>query len=212
MKGKPGQDSREGTVIGLTGPMCAGKNAAGEILSRRGFLVLDTDLVAHQALRDVAPAVLAEFGSIAEARGISLVPNGTDIDRRALGRILFSDPALLARHESIIYPRINQLINEFIDAHPKEIVVINAPLLHKSPVLDRCSFVIFVSACAAVRFSRALRRDKLPILQIFKRFYAQRHLFAQYLAKNVDIQRVNNHGTTGVLAKELDKLLARRGY
>lgn len=212
MEDSSGKGARGGTVIGLTGPMCAGKNAAGEILSSRGFLVLDTDLVAHQALRDVTPAVLAEFGALAETRGIPLTLDGGEIDRRALGRLLFSDQALLSRHESIIYPRINQLINDFIDAHPEKIVVINAPLLHKSPVLDRCSFVIFVSACAVVRFFRALQRDKLPVTQIFRRFYAQRHLFAQYLAKNVDIQRVNNHGTTRVLAKELDKLLARRGY
>lgn len=209
---KPGNGTKNGTVIGLTGPMCAGKNAAGEILSRKGFLVLDTDIVAHQALRDVAPAVLAEFGPIAEARGIALVATDGDIDRRALGSLLFSDPALLARHESIIYPRINQLIDEYIDASPDSVVVINAPLLHKSPVLDRCSFVIFVSSCVAIRFIRALRRDKLPILQIFTRFYAQKHLFAQYLAKSVDIQKVNNHGTTRVLEKELDKLLALRGY
>ncbi|HNY18203.1 MAG TPA: dephospho-CoA kinase [Treponemataceae bacterium] len=240
-------------VIGLTGPMSSGKNVAGAILERLGFAVVDSDQTAHQALIDVQDSVLAAFSGIARDRGLTLLTPEGCIDRRALGALLFSDPALLARHEAIIYPRINALLSAFIDEHaaagsktpaasitpagcnaraasdshaernapatpspnekaPLRGIVINAPLLHKSPVLDRCNFVIFVDSPLLMRLVRARKRDKLPFRQILARFSAQKHLFAQYRAKNVDIQRVQNRGSIRALEKRLVILLSRRGY
>ena len=199
-------------VIGLTGPMCAGKNRVGEILEKRGFAVVDADKVAHQALVDVTDQVAAAFGDIAASLGTELKNPDGSINRRALGSLIFSDPALLARHESIIYPRINELLGTFIDEHRDRPVVINAPLLHKSPILDRCDFVIFVDAWPIIRLFRALRRDKMPLSQILARFSAQKNLFAQYLSQNVDTVRVQNKGSIRALEKRLIKLLSIRGY
>jgi dephospho-CoA kinase len=199
-------------VIGLTGPMCAGKNRVGEILERRGFAVVDADTVAHQALVDVADEVLSAFGDIAAKMGTELKNADGSINRRALGSVIFSDPALLARHESIIYPRINELLGSFIDEHQDRPVVINAPLLHKSPILGRCDFVIFVDAWPVIRLFRAIMRDRMPIWQIFARFSAQKNLFAQYLSRNVDTLRVQNKGSIRALEKRLVKLLSIRGY
>lgn len=203
-------------IIGLTGPMCAGKNRVGELLAIRGYIVLDTDPVAHQALHAVKDAVLLAFTSEAVKQGLCLTNNDGSINRRALGTLLFSDPQLLSRHEGIIYPKIDELINEFIreqatkDSCPG--IVINAPLLHKSAVLSRCQLVIFVHANLFLRIFRSRRRDKLPFIQIFRRFYAQRNLFSQYFSKGVDILKVNNHGSIRALQKKLDRLLSQRGY
>ncbi|HNY20767.1 MAG TPA: dephospho-CoA kinase [Treponemataceae bacterium] len=206
------KDNRAHPVIGLTGPMCAGKNEASAILERLGFAVVDSDQTAHQALDDRRDMVFEAFKDIAEGRGISLSKPDGSLDRRALGSIVFSDPSLLARHESIVYPRINELLDAFIDANPDLPVVINAPLLHKSPVLDRCDFVIFVDAWWPIRLFRARTRDHLPFRQIFARFSAQKNLFSQYISKNVDIQRVHNRGSTGALERRLLKLLSNKGY
>jgi len=196
--------------------MCAGKNRVGELLSTRGYIVLDTDPVAHQALHAVKDAVLLAFTGEAVKQGLCLTNNDGSINRRALGTLLFSDPQLLSRHEGIIYPKIDELINEFIqeqtakDSCPG--IVINAPLLHKSAVLSRCQLVIFVHANLFLRIFRSRRRDKLPFIQIFRRFYAQRNLFSQYFSKGVDILKVNNHGSIRALQKKLDRLLSQRGY
>ena len=192
--------------------MCAGKNLAANILEKRGFLVIDADKTAHQALEDRCAEVIAKFGEIAREREIKLVLDDGSLNRKALGKILFSDPDLLARHEAIVYPRINFLIGSFIDEHPNQTLVINAPLLHKSPILDRCDFVIFVDACIPIRFFRALSRDKMHPFQIFARFSAQKNLFAQYREKDVDIQRVLNTGSSRALEQGLAKLLSNRGY
>jgi len=190
-------------VIGLTGPMCAGKNRAQDFLERQGFTVLDTDETAHEALDLVKDAVLSEFSAEAAERGMALARPDGSIDRRTLGALVFSDPELLSRHERIIYPKIDELIHRFIDEHRNTTVVINAPMLHKSSVLDRCSFVLFVSAPLILRLFRAIRRDTLPIRQILQRFFAQKHLYTQYIAKNADIVRVDNRGSIRAFEKKL---------
>lgn len=208
----PPKNGRRFPVIGLSGPMCAGKNRAGDILAKRGYAVVDADETAHQALVDTNAEVLAAFTDIARERGITLERADGSIDRRALGSLLFPDPVLLSRHESIIYPRINELLGAFIDANSDRTVVINATMLQKSPIIDRCDFVLFIDACAIIRFFRALRRDNMTFLQIFARFSAQKHLFTQYLLKHVDIQRVANNGRIGALETRLSRLLSNRGY
>lgn len=192
--------------------MCSGKNQAQKILSRYGFAVLDTDETAHQALEYVQDRVIKEFSSEATAKGKPLTNPDGSINRRALGELVFSDPALLARHEAIIYPKINELIALYIEENNSSGVVINAPLLHKAAVFHSCTFVIFVSAPLIFRFIRALRRDSLPILQIFRRFFVQKHLFAQYIGKNVDIVRVDNRGSIRAFERKLANLLSHRGY
>lgn len=199
-------------IIGLTGPMCAGKNLAAAVLAKRGFAVADADKIAHQALEEVRERVTAEFAEEAAREGIKLLRTDGSLDRRALGALLFPDPAKLARHEAIVYPKIDELLNAFIDENRDRGVVINAPLLHKSGVLNRCAFVLFIDAPAIIRLFRALRRDRLPIRQILARFSAQKKLFAQYSSKNVDIERVNNRGSLRVLERRLESSLTRRGY
>ena len=205
------QQNGAGPVIGLTGPMCSGKNVAAAILSARGLYVVDADTVAHAALEDVKDRVFEAFEEMAKRRGLKLRDEQGSVQRRALASLVFSDPALLAAHEGIVYPRINELLSAEIDAHP-EGIVINAPLLHKSPILGRCDFVIFVSAPLPLRLIRAVRRDSLPIKQIFARFFAQGDLYAQYLEKDVDIQRVPNHGSKRALERRLRRLLTSKGY
>ena len=199
-------------IIGLTGPMCAGKNLAQDFFEAHGFSVLDTDLTAHEALELVKTSVLAEFSLEADKRGISLLNADGTINRRALGAIVFSNPELLARHERIIYPEIDRLINSFIDTHPDTSIVINAPMLHKSTVLERCTFVLFVTAPVVVRFFRALRRDAMPFTHILQRFFVQKRLYTQYITKNADIERVDNRGSIRAFERKLANLLSRRGY
>src|SRR5512136_767870 len=84
-------------ILGLTGPYCAGKDAVARVLERRGFRVLNVDAIGHEVLEDLRGEVAAAFGSgVLRADG--------SVDRRALGRIVFADPAALARHEAIVHP------------------------------------------------------------------------------------------------------------
>ena len=198
-------------IIGLTGKMCAGKNVAADILAEKGFAVIDADVVAHEALEACRDEVLAAFEAPARKLGISIKNADGSINRRELGRLLFPDRELLARQEAILFPKINEIIANFADAHKEAHTVINAPLLFKSPVAGLCDFVIIVTAPAAVRLWRARRRDGLSCRRILERFLAQRDLFSQNRTKNADIVWVRNIAGRTSLAGRLEGVLRAKG-
>lgn len=87
--------------IGITGGIGCGKSATGEALRVCGVAVLDTDTVAHELLAgdaDAQAAIRARFGDGVFA--------GPAVDRSALGRVVFADPAARKDLEAILHPRI----------------------------------------------------------------------------------------------------------
>lgn len=213
-------------IIGLVGPSCAGKNLAARLLQQRGFAVIDADLVAHRVLLEKQNEVIATFQKEAQKRGIELSTPEGKLDRRALGSLLFPNPDLLARHEALIYPRLTELIeqeiqelseasnpasNQTSNTAPDQAhsIVINAALLHKTPLIHSCDLIIFIDACYCVRLIRALKRDKTTLFRIIERFSAQKKLFSQYLEKNVDIVKVDNSTSVKALSKKLNVIFSR---
>ncbi len=166
-------------VIAVVGPMASGKNYICKQLEQQGWTSIDADILVHQAIEQVKDKILEKFVPFAEQEHIKLTnPDGT-INRRALGQLLFSFPELLQIQESLVYPIIIQQILEFINQHEK--TIINATLLYKTPqLLAYCDKVIYITSPFFKRIFRALRRDKLPLIQILKRFHAQRNLLQEY--------------------------------
>ena len=206
------KNKRTQPVIGLTGPMCAGKNQAGVFFQKKGFYIVDADQTARKALSQIQETVIDTFSLEAKKNNIELRNTDGSINRKNLGELLFNDKNLLSIHEELIYPKINQLLEEEIIKHPDTVVVINAALLHKTPILEQCDFVVFIDSPYLLRFIRAKRRDSLSFKHIYARFSTQRHLFTQYISKNVDIERVLNGRSIEALEKRLEILLSKRGY
>jgi dephospho-CoA kinase len=93
--------------LGLTGGIASGKSAVAAMLRDLGFSVLDADSLAHKLIEPGQPAydeVLQEFGpSIADAGG--------RIDRAKLAAIVFGDRAKLDRLNTIVHPRVAEVIS-----------------------------------------------------------------------------------------------------
>lgn len=168
-------------LICVTGQMAAGKNHICRQLEKEGWLSTDLDLTAHKAIELCRDEILSAFKDEAKALGLSLENPDSTINRRNLGRLLFKNPALLARQEAIIYPKIIELTKEFIARNNGKKIIINATVLYKTPeLLQLCQAILFVKAPFFTRFIRARRRDKLPFRQILRRFRAQRKLLVCY--------------------------------
>src|SRR5688500_16531295 len=100
-------------IIGLTGNIACGKSTVLDMLRERGAQVLDADRVTHELQAPGQPvyhAIVAEFGP-----GILSAPAGA-IDRRALGAIVFTDPAALRRLEQIVHPAVRERIMSWLDS------------------------------------------------------------------------------------------------
>jgi|SRR5208282_301784 len=98
--------------MGLTGGIASGKSAVAAMLREMGFPVLEADLVAHKLIEPGQPAhdeVLREFGAdLADAAG--------RIDRGKLAAIVFANPEKLAKLNSILHPRVEEIIlRQFTD-------------------------------------------------------------------------------------------------
>ena len=168
-------------IICVTGQMAAGKNFICSQLEKEGFVSLDLDSVAHEAILLCTPQILEAFSAIATSRGISLLNADGSLNRRALGKIVFSSPELLAQQEAIVYPKIIELANQFIDENSGKNVILNATVLFKTlALLSKCEKILFVKANFLKRLYRAKKRDKLPLCQILARFKNQKNLLAEY--------------------------------
>jgi dephospho-CoA kinase len=98
--------------IGITGPIGCGKSTVAGWLGELGATVIDADAVAREATALGEPALDAIFERFGEAYRR---PDGS-LDRAALGRLVFSDPAALAALEAIVHPAVRVRIEKAIGA------------------------------------------------------------------------------------------------
>ena len=194
-------------LIGLTGPMAAGKNAAADILREKGFVILDADVMAHGVLEAKADQIMKLFAQDARSRGLELTDGRGKLNRKNLGCIVFQNPEKLALLESVIHPALNAEAEKLIAENPDRKFVINAALLHKMPLIKRCNLVLYIDAPALIRFIRVRKRDKLPFKRIAERFSAQKEIFAKCKNQNADIYRVGNSGTKKRLKNKIKAVL-----
>ena len=148
--------------IGLTGPIGCGKSTVASWLGERaGVVVIDADQVARDVLEPGEPAldaVIARFGS-----GL-IGPDGS-LDRSALGRIVFADPAALRDLEAIVHPAVRPRILAAIvqaAAVGAVAVVIEAIKLVEGGLAALCDEVWLVTCDPAAQRERVVARGTEP--------------------------------------------------
>lgn len=181
-------------IICLCGQMAAGKNYVAKQLCKIGECVsLDLDLTVHTAIKNATPTILKEFSSLAQKAGLNLQNKDGSLNRRALGALVFSSPELLKKQEQLVYPETIRLTKEFIQQNAAKTVLLNATVLYKTPeLLELCSKIYFVKAFFLKRLIRAKKRDKLPLLQILKRFKSQNSLLEEYKKSGIPLTFIKN--------------------
>jgi dephospho-CoA kinase len=141
-------------VVGLTGGIGSGKSLAAQFFSQLGALVIDADQLARSAVERGSEGfdeVLLRFGD-------TVLKNG-DIDRVALGHIVFENPQAKKDLEEIIHPRIRAEFEEAVASlNPGQIMVYEIPLLVETNAADRFDFVITVESDPELRRQRLRAR------------------------------------------------------
>ena len=89
-------------VIGLTGPIGAGKSTVAQLLRELGAKVLDADAVAH----DEQSRGTVGYSAIVQTFGTKILGEDKEIDRAKLADEVFGDPAKLDKLERILHPRV----------------------------------------------------------------------------------------------------------
>ena len=147
--------------IGITGPIGCGKSQVARWLAELGVHVVDADGVARSVTAPGHPAhdaILRRFGPALAA------PDGT-LDRAALGRLVFADPAALRDLEAIIHPAVRPRIVEAIEAAERAgapAVAIEAIKLVEGGLAATCDEVWVVTCDAAAQRQRLIGRGMPP--------------------------------------------------
>ena len=160
---------RDPFVIGLTGPIAAGKSTVAAMLRQRGARVVDADHVYHALLTpgSVLPSRIgARFGSDV------IAPDG-GVDRAALARIVFADPRALADLDAITHPAIVAAVRQEIARAIEPVVVVEAVKLAQSALLDDIDALWLIDAEPEVRLRRLVARSSLGETQARARIAAQ---------------------------------------
>lgn len=188
--------------------MAAGKNATAKLLEKRGWLCIDADTLVHEAIEREADKIIRIFSQDAKKRGIDIVRQDGSVDRRSLGKLVFSDASLLAKQEAIVYPSIEKCAMQKIDPHEAKNIALNAAVLYKTPTLMRmCGAILYVEAPLLVRLLRAKKRDGDAVRAICKRFRAQRGLYRSYEQTGIPIVKLRNASSLSALERNTEKAL-----
>jgi dephospho-CoA kinase len=140
--------------VGLTGGIASGKSTVARMLVELGAVLIDGDALAREVVARGTPGL----ARVAEEFGESLLTPEGDLDRAALGQIVFSDGDARRRLEAITHPLIFERYAELEAAAPEgELVVHDIPLLAESGRADSFDAVIVVDAPPEVQIQRMLR-------------------------------------------------------
>jgi dephospho-CoA kinase len=173
--------------VGLTGGIGSGKSEVSRRLRDLGAVVVDADAVAREV---VAPgtaglaAVVAEFGD-----GL-LRPDGS-LDREGLGRIVFGDPAKLARLNAIVHPLVGERIAAVMTGvqrdHPDGVVVYDVPLLVENDLAGGYDVVLVVATSPQTQLDRLVGQRGMTVADARARIAAQAPLDAKLAVADVVI-------------------------
>jgi dephospho-CoA kinase len=177
--------------VGLTGGVASGKSTVSAILRQLGAVVIDADELA----RDVVARGTPGLAAVVEEFGPELLTRDGDLNRAAMGALVFTDESARKRLEAIVHPLVFDRIVD-LEAHAPEdsIVVHDIPLLAESgraSAPDRGGFdaVIVVDAPQDVQVERMVRDRSWTEADALSRIAAQaspedRRAIATYVVEN----------------------------
>lgn len=187
-------------VVGLTGGIGSGKSAVAELFAAHGVEVVDTDAIAHQLTGPdggAMPALEAEFGAAIRR------PDG-GLERAAMRRRVFADPAARSRLEGILHPLIGDVAASRCAAASSPYVILAVPLLIESGTYRRrCNRILVVDCDERLQVARVMRRSGLQEAEV-RAIMAAQASRAERLAAADEV--VSNDGGLAELAPQVERL------
>ena len=194
-------------VIGLTGPSGAGKSLVAEIFEQYGLPRIDADAIYHELLLPPSPCL----DELTEHFGVGILTADGTLDRRALGQIVFHNPADLAALNEIahryVMAEIRRRLEQFRRNSPRA-AIIDAPQLFEAGAEKDCNVVISVIADPSIRIQRIMHRDNIDEATALARISAQKSDL--FFRSNSDYVIENNEAPDRLLP-EVRRILLEMG-
>lgn len=159
--------------VGLTGSIAVGKSFVSTTLAELGCRVLDADRIARQVVEPGQTGLKA----VVEAFGTGVLNDRGELDRAALGAIVFADKDRRDFLNSILHPLIigkqEDVMARWVQEGFDGVMVVDAALMIESGSFRRFDKLIVVHCRPEVQLERLMTRDKLSPIEAEKRIAAQ---------------------------------------
>ena len=189
--------------VGLTGGIGAGKSTVSKYLIKKGYKVLDADLIA----KDLTKVGGESVNDIAKLLGDDVLNSDGSLNRKNIAQKVYNDKNLLNEYEKLTTYKVIEVIKEKMDSLKDEkIVCADVPLLFEKGMDKDMDYNWVVITDDKLRINRILERDKIPeemIRDIMKNQMSQEDKIK--LADEV----LDNSNTVEELYKQIDGLLNR---
>ena len=159
-------------VFGLTGGIGSGKSTVRRILQELGETIIDADDLA----REVVQKGSESLQQILTVFDPSVITTEGELDRTALGKVVFSDPYRLKLLERIIHPEIESLFQTFVLGFQLagiSRVFYELPLLFEKHQEGQFRATILVTCPLEDRVTRVMARNGLSEEDVRKRMSSQ---------------------------------------
>lgn len=159
--------------IGLTGGIATGKSTVSAMLSDRGAIIIDADLIAREVMQP-GHVVLQQ---VVEAFGQEILLKNGELDRKKLGSFVFGNAAAREKLNHITHPAIRSEIKDrqalYLAQHPHRLIVSDIPLLYELQMEEMFDAVMVVYVPQQIQIQRLMDRNGLLQNEAEKRLAAQ---------------------------------------
>lgn len=177
-------------ILGLTGGIATGKSTVSNLFKENGIPVVDADVGA----REVVKAGTEGLKRIEVVFGHQVISSG-QLDRKALGKIVFENPKELEKLNRILGDLIAEWIHDEKERYIEEkhsLVVLDIPLLFESGYQEVVDQVMVVATTPDVQLHRLMERDQIDEQTARKKIAAQEPIMDKILKADFVI---DNNGT-----------------
>lgn len=189
--------------IGLTGGIGSGKSTVSRMLKKKGFPIVDADIVAREVL-ETYPQILEQ---VKKHFGYNFFDENGKLKRKQFGNFIFSKEERKKDYENIIMPFIkNEIFNRIteLEKEKEDVCILDAPTLIENGLHVKMDINILVWVDLKTQIERVKKRDVLSEDQVFNRINSQMSLEDK---KKVVDYIIDNSGTIERTKREVNKIL-----
>ena len=185
--------------VAITGGIASGKSEVLTHLLLSNYVVFSSDSLAHDVLKNEGKEdVVKQFG-------LCILGQDGQIDRKALGKIVFNDLDKLNELNQIVHPYVKVRIQKIIEANPDlGIIFFEIPLLFESHMEEMFDYTINIYCDVDTQIERIVKRDGKSVDEALKIIASQMPTLKR---NSLASFAVANNGEVKELYQKIDKII-----
>jgi len=186
-------------ILGITGKIGSGKHIAAKILKKKGFFLIDADKMAH----DLYLRGSRIWHEIVDLFGKKVLEKNYEIDRKKLGKLVFTDKNKLKQLNGIVHPALKEELKKRVVSllnQGQDKIVIVAALAEELNLKTLVDQVVLIKTSLEKRVQFLEKNRGMTKKEILLRNDVQNKI------KSCDV-KISNEGTLEELNLQIMRIL-----